>query len=82
MDLCRCFKTGKAWLGNRWKNLHRKPINPCVCGEHYCCFRHNYDVVGDGVARLKLDKALKCKKWREAVHDLIDADLVSQSKKK
>lgn len=50
-------------------------LNPCECGRHYCCTRHNYEVYGDGVIRLKVDKALQCPKFRAALQRFYDADL-------
>ena len=54
-------------------------INPCICGRHYCCFRHNYKVIGDGVAHMQLDRALKCPKFRAALQQHYDADLVKRN---
>lgn len=56
------------------RNKISPPIRKCICGEHYCCFRHNYKIVGDGVAHM-LPRAMKCKRMTDSINKLREMNI-------
>lgn len=50
----------------------------CECGRVDGCHRKygglvNYDIVGDGVAQINWDKAMKCERFKHAVAELFES---------